>query len=135
VTAKFDSSTTAPPPPPWGHHDPASPAPPLLPPPTTKTLAFIAPVGTSHSHVPTVVNVRTVSPLDAVVGVGLHAAAFAGTGIETNKPEIKVATTIETIFGRKKFRLMRTKSRIIFTSLFSIKRERLKSKSGVIGHL
>jgi hypothetical protein len=75
-----------------------------------------------------------VSP-PTVVEVGTHAAAFAGSGIETNNPEIKVAITVETIFDRAALIFMRTKSRITFTSLFSLKRERLKRKSGVIGHL
>ena len=61
---------------------------------------------------------KTVSPL-TVVEVGLHAAAFAGTGIETNNPEINVVVTIETIFDRAQITLERTKSRITFTSLFS----------------
>ena len=39
------------------------------------------------------------------------------------------------LIGRKDLPFMRTKSRITFTSLFSLKRERLKRKSGVIGHL
>jgi hypothetical protein len=75
-----------------------------------------------------------VSP-PTVVEVGTHAAAFAGSGIETNNPEIKVAITVEVIFDRAALIFMRTKSRITFTSLFSHKRERLKRKSGVIGHL
>jgi hypothetical protein len=41
-----------------------------------------------------------VSPLEAVVDVGLHAAAFAGTGIETNSPEIKATTSADIAFGR-----------------------------------
>ena len=74
------------------------------------------------------------SPFVAVVDVGEHAAAFAGTGIDTNNPEIKVVTTIEMIFGRKDFPFVRTKSRSTFTSLFSNHRERSKRKSGVSGY-
>ena len=92
------------------------PALPLPPPPTTNTRTDVTPTGTVQSQLPTVEKVNTVSP-PAVVETGIHAAAFAGTGIETNKPEIKVATTIETIFGRKEFRLMRIKPKITFTSL------------------
>jgi hypothetical protein len=44
-------------------------------------------------------------------------AAFAGAGIETNNPVIKVVTTIETIFGRAALTFMRTKPKITFTSL------------------
>jgi hypothetical protein len=75
------------------------------------------PDGTVQSQLPTVEKVKIVSPFVAVVDVETHAAAIAGTGIETNKPEIKVATTIETIFGLKEFRLMRIKPKITFTSL------------------
>ena len=63
-------------------------------------------------------NVRTVSPFERDVEVGTQAAAFAGTGIETNNPEIKVARTNETIFGRAALTFMRTKPKITFTSLF-----------------
>jgi hypothetical protein len=56
-----------------------------------------------------------VSP-PTVVEVGTHAAAFAGSGIETNNPEIKVAITVETIFGRASLTFMRTKPKITFTS-------------------
>jgi hypothetical protein len=64
------------------------------------------------------VKVRIVSPPEVVVDAGLQAAAFAGTGIETNKPEIKVVIIIETIFGRAALTFMRTKPKITFTSLF-----------------
>jgi hypothetical protein len=73
--------------------------------------------------------------LPTAVEVEIHSAANAGVGIETNNPEINVAITVETIFDRAALIFMRTKSRITFTSLFSLKRERLKRKSGVIGHL
>ncbi len=75
VIEKLDWSTTAPPPPPCGHQTEARPAPPLLPPPTINTLALITPVGTAQSQIPTVVKVRIVSPFEAVVDVGAHAAA------------------------------------------------------------
>jgi NADH:ubiquinone oxidoreductase subunit K len=75
-----------------------------------------------------------VSPL-TVVEVGAQLFALAGSGIETNNPEIKVAITVEIIFDRAALIFMRTKPSFTFTSLFSLKRERLKRKSGVIGHL
>jgi hypothetical protein len=75
-----------------------------------------------------------VSPFVAVVDVGTHAAAIAGTGIETSNPEINADVRIEASFGRKDLPFMRTKSRITFTSLYGINRERLKPKTGVIGH-
>ena len=40
------------------------------------------------------------SPLEAVVDVGLHAAAIAGMGIETNSPEIRVVAKRVASFGR-----------------------------------
>jgi hypothetical protein len=87
---------------------------------------------------PRSLKVKTVS-LPALDSIGTHvfvlACAGIGAGIETNNPEIKVAITTETIFDRAALIFMRTKSRITFTSLFSLKRERLKRKSGVIGHL
>jgi hypothetical protein len=66
-----------------------------------------------------------------VVDVGAHAAACAGTGIETNNPEIKVVITNETIFGRAALIFMRTKPKITFTSLFRASFESPKRKSGV----
>jgi hypothetical protein len=58
------------------------------------------PAGTVQSQPPTVEKVKTVSPFVAVVIVGLQAAAFAGTGIETNNPEIKVVANRDANFGR-----------------------------------
>jgi hypothetical protein len=66
-----------------------------------------------------------------LVEVGLHEAAFAGTGIETNNPEIKAVTSIETNFGRAATTFVRTKPKITFTSLFRASYERAKRKSGV----
>jgi NADH:ubiquinone oxidoreductase subunit K len=74
-------------------------------------------LGTVQLQFPTVVKVRIVSPLDAVVEVGTQLFALAGIGIETNNPEIRVVITIETIFDRAALTFMLTKSRIIFTSL------------------
>ena len=102
----------------------------LPPPPTTNTRTDVTPTGTVHSQVPTVVKVKTVS-VPAVEEVGEQSAAFAGTGIETNNPEIKVVTTIETIFGRAALAFLRTKPKITFTSLFSNYSERFQPKSGV----
>jgi hypothetical protein len=90
----------------------------LPPPPTTNTRTEVTPAGTVHSQVPTSLNVRTVS-LPTAVEVEIHSAANAGAGIETNKPEINVVITIETILDRAALPFMRTKSRITFTSLFS----------------
>jgi hypothetical protein len=118
----------------WGQRTPESPAPPLLPPPTTNTRTDVTLFGTCQLQLPTVVKVRTVSPL-TVVEVGAQLFALAGSGIETNNPEIKVAITVEIIFDRAALIFMRTKPSFTFTSLFSLKRERLKRKSGVIGHL
>jgi hypothetical protein len=92
----------------------------VFPPPTTNTRADVAPAGTCQSQLPTVENVRTVSPFERDVEVGTQAAAFAGTGIETNNPEIKVAITVETIFGRAALTLMRTTSNFTFTSLLAL---------------
>jgi hypothetical protein len=119
VVVKLELLTTAPPPPPCGHQTPARPAPPLLPPPTTKTRTDATLLGTVHSQLPTVENVRIVSPLAASVDVGTHAAAFAGTGIETNKLVSRIIETIVAIFDRAALTFMRTKSRITFTSLLS----------------
>ena len=58
-----------------------------------------------------------VSPLEAVVDVGLQAAAFAGTGIETNKPEIKVMAKRDANFGRALIFFWRSRKRITDTSL------------------
>jgi hypothetical protein len=91
--------------------------PPAPPPPTTNKSAVVSPAGTDQSQLPTVVKVRIVSPLDAVVEVGRQAAAFAGAGIETNNPEIKVVITNETIFGRAALIFMRTKPKNTCTSL------------------
>jgi hypothetical protein len=88
----------------------------LPPPPTTNTRTDVTPTGTVQSQVPTSVKVRTVS-LPTVVDVGLHAAAFAVAGIETNRPDSKAVTTIEAIFGRAGLTFMRHKPKNTFTSL------------------
>jgi hypothetical protein len=88
----------------------------LPPPPTTNTRTDVTPAGTVHSQVPTSAKVRTVS-LPTVVEVEIHSAANAGTGIETNNPEIKVVITIETIFDRAALTFMRTKPKDTCTSL------------------
>ena len=116
VIEKFVFSTTAPPPPPCGHQTAACPAPPLLPPPTTKTRTAVTPAGTSQSQLPTVEKVKTLSP-PAVVESGTQAAATAGTGIETNNPEINAVVRNEAIFGRKDLPFMRANPKITFTSL------------------
>jgi hypothetical protein len=115
VTLKVALASTAPPPPPCGHQTPPCPAPPLLPPPTTNTRTDVTLFGTCQLQLPTVVKVTTVSPL-TVVEVGTQLFALAGTGIATNNPEIKVAITVETIFGRASLTFMRTKPKITFTS-------------------
>jgi hypothetical protein len=92
------------------------PALPLPPPPTTNKRTDVTPAGTVQSQLPTVEKVKTVSP-PTVVDVGLHAAAFAVKGIETNKPESKVVTTIDAIFGRAEPTFMRANPKITFTSL------------------
>jgi hypothetical protein len=89
----------------------------LPPPPTTNTRTDVTPTGTVHSQVPTLVNVRTVSP-PTIVDVGTQSAAFAGTGIETNNPEINAVVRNEAIFGRKDLPFMRANPKITFTSLF-----------------
>ena len=92
------------------------PALPLPPPPTTNTRTDVTPTGTVQSQLPTVEKVNTVSP-PAVVETGIHAAACAGTGIETNNPEINAVERIEASFGREDFAFKRTKPKITFTSL------------------
>jgi hypothetical protein len=95
------------------------PALPLPPPPTTNTRTDVTPTGTVQSQLPTVEKVNTVSP-PAVVETGTHAAAFAGTGIETNNPEISVVITTEIIFDRAALTFMRTTSNSTFTSLLAL---------------
>jgi hypothetical protein len=58
-----------------------------------------------------------VSPFDAVVSVGIHAAAFAGEGIETNSPEIKAITSADIAFGRALIFFWRSRKRFTDTSL------------------
>jgi hypothetical protein len=58
-----------------------------------------------------------VSPLVAVVDVVTHSAAFAGTGIETNTPEIKVVANRDMNFGRALIFFWRSRKRITDTSL------------------
>jgi hypothetical protein len=59
--------------------------------------------------------VKTVSPPTVVV-TGTHAAAFAGTGIETKRLVSRIAEIIVAIFGRAATIFVRTKSKITFTS-------------------
>jgi hypothetical protein len=61
--------------------------------------------------------VRIVSPLDAVVDVGTHAAAFAGIGIETKRLVSRIAEIIVAIFGCAAPAFVRNKPKDIFTSL------------------
>jgi hypothetical protein len=72
--------------------------------------------GTVHSHVPTVEKVKTVSP-PIVVDVLTHSAAFAGTGIETNSPEIKAIASADIAFGRALIFFWRCRKRFTDTSL------------------
>ena len=58
-----------------------------------------------------------VSPFAAVVDVGTQAAAFAGTGIETNSPEIKAITSVDIAFGRALIFFWRCRKRFTDTSL------------------
>ena len=75
------------------------------------------PDGTVQSQLPTVAKVKIVTPLFVSLLVGLQAAAFAVTGIETNNPEIRAVVRIEANFGRRDIPFMRTKPKITFTSL------------------
>jgi hypothetical protein len=79
----------------------------------------VTPAGTDQLQLPTVVKVRIMSPLDAVVEVGTQLFALAGTGIETKRLASKSAEMIVAIFGHKNLSFMHTKLRITFTSLFS----------------
>ena len=79
-------------------------------------------LGTVQLQFPTFAKVRIVSPFDAVVEVGIQLFALAGTGIDTKRLVIKIAEIIVAIFDRAAPTFMRTKSRITFTSLFSISR-------------
>ena len=72
--------------------------------------------GAVQSQLPTVEKVKTVS-LPTVVDVGAHAAAFAGTGIETKSPEIKAMTSADIAFGRALIFFWRSRKRITDTSL------------------
>jgi hypothetical protein len=95
---------------------PLIPALPLPPPPTTNKRTDVTPAGTVQSQLPTVEKVKTVSP-PTVVDIGLHAAACAGTGIETKR---LVSTTRETIVAtleRAALTFMLTTPKITFTSL------------------
>ena len=69
----------------------------LPPPPTTNTRAVETPVGTSQTQLPLSEKVNTVS-LPTVVEVGIHAAAFAGTGIETKRLVTKTVERTNAIF-------------------------------------
>jgi hypothetical protein len=57
-----------------------------------------------------------VSP-PTVVEVGTHAAAFAGTGIETKRLVSRMAEIIDAILERAAPTFMRTKPSFTFTSL------------------
>jgi hypothetical protein len=72
--------------------------------------------GTVHSQVPTFAKVKTVS-LPIVVDVFTHSAAFAGAGIETNKPEIKATTRADIAFERAPLLFLRGRTRFTDTSL------------------
>jgi hypothetical protein len=52
---------------------------------------------------------------------GLQAAAFAGAGIETNKPEIKAITSADIAFGRELIFFWRSRKRFTGTSLLRAK--------------
>jgi hypothetical protein len=91
-------------------------------------------VGTVQLQLPSVEKVKTVS-LPTVVEVGTQLFALAGTDIETKRLVSRIAETIVAILECAATTFVRTKSRITFTSLFSNKRERLKSKSGVMRYL
>ena len=110
------TSKTSPPPPPFPKYLFVQPPPPAPPPPTTKVRTETTPSGTSHSQLPTVEKVNTVS-VPTVVDVGTHAAAFAGEGIETNKPEIKAMTNADIAFGRALIFFWRSRKRFTDTSL------------------
>jgi hypothetical protein len=58
-----------------------------------------------------------VSPFAAVVDVLIHSAAFAGTGIETNSPEIKAITKVDIALGRALIFFWRCRKRFTDTSL------------------
>ena len=55
-----------------------------------------------------------------IVEVGTHAAAFAVTGIETKKPEIKTVINAEISFERAALFFVRTTSNSTFTSLLAL---------------
>jgi hypothetical protein len=61
--------------------------------------------------------VRIVSPLDAVVDVGTHAAACAGTGIKTKRLISKTSEVAVAILERAALTFMLTTPKITFTSL------------------
>jgi hypothetical protein len=92
------------------------PALPLPPPPTTNKRTDVTPAGTVQSQLPTVEKVKTVSP-PTVVEVGTHAAACAGTGIETKRLVNKIKEVIVAILERAALTFMRTTPKITFTSL------------------
>jgi hypothetical protein len=94
-----------------------TPAPTAPPPPTARTHTVPTPAGTVQLQVPTVVNLNIVSPFVAVVTVGLHVFAIAGTGIETNRLEIKPVIRVEISFDRAAPTFVRTKPNDTFTSL------------------
>ena len=62
-----------------------------------------------------------VSPLEAVVDVGIHAAAFAGTGIETNRPEIRATVKADVNFRRALIFFWRSRTSFTNTSLLRVK--------------
>jgi uracil-DNA glycosylase len=121
VTA-VKESITSPPPPPFPKSCVVHPPPPAPPPPTSRYRTEPTPVGTVQSQEPEVAKVRIVSPFDAVVVVGEHAAAFAVEESATcpGNPAKSVRTKIQEIEeGRDRRRvayLRRRISKITFTS-------------------
>jgi hypothetical protein len=86
------------------------------PAPTTNNSKDETFAGGVHSQLPTVEKVNTVS-VPSVVDVGTHAAAFAGEGIETNKPEIRAMTNADIAFGRALIFFWRCRKGFTDTSL------------------
>jgi hypothetical protein len=88
----------------------------------TKTFTTPTPVGTIQSQLPAVAKVRIVSPFDAVVVVGTHAAAFAEVENATwlGSPTKRLRTRTHEIevgrVRRKVAYLRRRISKITFTS-------------------
>jgi hypothetical protein len=62
-----------------------------------------------------------VSPFAAVVDVLTHSAAFAGTGIATNKPEIRAIVKADVNFRRALIFFWRRRTSFTNTSLLRVK--------------